>query len=58
MRCAYHVDYEIPLPEGHPFPMRKFSALRRILEDEAILSEGEHDKLYKIIKETPNCELP
>ena len=41
MRCAYHVDYEIPLPEGHPFPMRKFSALRRILEDEAILREDE-----------------
>ena len=39
MRCAFHVDYEIPLPEGHPFPMRKFSALRRILLQEGILRE-------------------
>lgn len=40
MRCAFHVDYEIPLPEGHPFPMRKFSALRRILLEEGILTEA------------------
>ncbi|RPG19076.1 MAG: histone deacetylase [Phycisphaera sp. TMED9] len=38
MRASFHEDYEIPLPEGHPFPMRKFSALRRILLDEGILA--------------------
>ena len=41
MRASFHEDYEIPLPEGHPFPMRKFSALRDILLDEGILSEDE-----------------
>ncbi len=24
MRCFYSPDYFLPLPEGHPFPMRKF----------------------------------
>ncbi len=38
MRASYHEDYEIPLPEGHPFPMRKFSALRRILIGEGIIA--------------------
>ncbi|MAD18795.1 MAG: histone deacetylase [Planctomycetaceae bacterium] len=41
MRCAFHPDYEIPLPEGHPFPMRKFSALRRILAEEGLLGEDD-----------------
>lgn len=38
MRACYHDDYEIPLPEGHPFPMRKFSALREILLSEGLLT--------------------
>lgn len=37
MRCCFHDDYEIPLPEGHPFPMRKFSALRDILLGEGLV---------------------
>ncbi len=37
MRCCFHVDYEIPLPDGHPFPMRKFSALRDILLAEGLV---------------------
>ena len=41
MRACYHEDYEIPLPEGHPFPMRKFSALRDILLSEGILSSDD-----------------
>jgi len=24
VRCFYHPDYYLPLPEGHPFPMEKF----------------------------------
>ena len=38
MRACFHEDYEIPLPEGHPFPMRKFSALREILLKEGIVT--------------------
>ena len=41
MRACFHEDYEIPLPEGHPFPMRKFSALRDILLDEGIVTPGQ-----------------
>lgn len=37
MRVSYHPDYTVPLPEGHPFPMGKFSALHRILLDEGLL---------------------
>ncbi|MBC01676.1 MAG: histone deacetylase [Phycisphaerae bacterium] len=41
MRACFHEDYEIPLPEGHPFPMRKFSALRDILRAEGIVGPEE-----------------
>ena len=41
MRASFHEDYEIPLPEGHPFPMRKFSALRDILLAEGVLAPGD-----------------
>jgi acetoin utilization deacetylase AcuC-like enzyme len=27
MRCAYHSDYFLPLPAGHPFPMAKYPLL-------------------------------
>lgn len=37
MRVSWSPGYEVPLPEGHPFPMPKFSALRRILEAEGLL---------------------
>jgi len=32
--CFHHPDYHYPLPEGHPFPMDKFSRSRALLEDE------------------------
>jgi len=41
VRCCFHADYEIPLPEGHPFPMRKFSALRDILLGEGLVRPDE-----------------
>jgi acetoin utilization deacetylase AcuC-like enzyme len=41
VRCCFHADYEIPLPDGHPFPMRKFSALRDILLGERLIREDE-----------------
>ena len=34
MRCFYHPDYHLPLPEGHPFPMEKFT------EAHAMLAQG------------------
>ncbi|GAB5535821.1 MAG: histone deacetylase [Rubricoccaceae bacterium] len=37
MRVSYHPDYVIPLPDRHPFPMAKFSALRDLLISETVL---------------------
>ncbi len=37
MRVSWSPGYEVPLPEGHPFPMPKFTALRRILLEEGLL---------------------
>ncbi|MDX1579726.1 MAG: histone deacetylase [Gemmatimonadota bacterium] len=36
MKISYQPDYYVQLPEGHPFPMGKFPALRRILEREGL----------------------
>lgn len=41
MRVSYHPDYAVPLPEGHAFPMGKFSALRDLLVAEGVI--GEHE---------------
>jgi len=38
MRVSYTRGYTIPLPEGHAFPMGKFSALRRILETDGLIT--------------------
>lgn len=37
MRACHHSGYEVALPEGHPFPMRKFSLVREILLREQVL---------------------
>ena len=37
MRVSYHPDYVVPLPERHPFPMSKFSALRDLLVAEGVV---------------------
>lgn len=38
MRCAYHTDYFLPLPSGHPFPMAKYPLLHaRLLRDGVIV---------------------
>ncbi len=39
MRVSYHEGYVIPLPERHPFPMRKFAALHRTLLAEGVIRE-------------------
>jgi acetoin utilization deacetylase AcuC-like enzyme len=41
MRAIYTPEYVVPLPEGHPFPMRKFSALHEILLDEGLLDPAD-----------------
>ncbi|MDZ4830116.1 MAG: histone deacetylase [Phycisphaerae bacterium] len=41
MRVSYHPDYVVELPEGHPFPMRKFSELARIVVAEGIAKPHE-----------------
>ena len=41
MRVSYHPDYVVPLPERHPFPMAKFSALREILLAEGVVAEAD-----------------
>lgn len=41
MRACSHPDYEVSLPEGHPFPMRKFSLLREIVVREGICRREE-----------------
>ena len=38
MRVSYHPGYVVPLPETHPFPMGKFSALREILLAEGVIA--------------------
>ncbi|MEO0558683.1 MAG: histone deacetylase [Bacteroidota bacterium] len=41
MRVSYHPDYVVPLPERHPFPMAKFSALRDLLISETVLRSND-----------------
>ncbi len=36
MRLSYHEDYYLPLPERHPFPMRKYPLLHALLAAEGI----------------------
>ena len=41
MRFFYSPSYDLPLPEGHPFPMVKFPLAYEMLRDGGILSEHE-----------------
>ena len=41
VRVSYHDGYVVPLPERHPFPMRKFSALRDVLLAEGVIQTEE-----------------
>jgi len=41
MRCFYSDTFVLPLPEGHRFPMAKYSGLRRRLLDEGIVSAAD-----------------
>jgi acetoin utilization deacetylase AcuC-like enzyme len=41
MRVSYSDGYYVPLPEGHPFPMAKFPALRDILVRERLIQDHE-----------------
>lgn len=41
MRVSHHPDYIVRLPEGHPFPMGKYGAIRDILLARGILAPGD-----------------
>ncbi|MAQ92084.1 MAG: histone deacetylase [Rhodothermaceae bacterium] len=41
MRVSYHPAYVVPLPERHPFPMGKFSALRDLLVAEGVIDPAD-----------------
>ena len=41
MKVFYCDHYEVPLPDGHPFPMGKYAALRAALLAEGILRESQ-----------------
>jgi acetoin utilization deacetylase AcuC-like enzyme len=41
VRCSFHPDYTIPLPDGHTFPMEKYRALYRILKAQGLLADGD-----------------
>jgi acetoin utilization deacetylase AcuC-like enzyme len=41
MRCAYHTDYCLPLPSGHPFPMAKYPLLCARLLCDGVLAPGD-----------------
>jgi acetoin utilization deacetylase AcuC-like enzyme len=42
VRCTYHPDYFLPLPEGHPFPMEKFPQAHDLLKTEVEIIEAPH----------------
>ncbi|MEO0453137.1 MAG: histone deacetylase [Verrucomicrobiota bacterium] len=39
MRCAYHPDYFLPLPDGHPFPMEKFPEAHDLVKNQVDVIE-------------------
>jgi acetoin utilization deacetylase AcuC-like enzyme len=41
MRCAYHPDYCVTLPAGHPFPMAKYPILHERLLAEGVLGSAD-----------------
>lgn len=41
MKCSYHPSYQVPLPQGHPFPISKFPLLKDRLLSEGILTDGD-----------------
>ena len=50
MRCCYHVDYFLPLPAGHPFPMAKYPLLY-----ERLVASGNLDP--RCVIEPGECSL-
>ncbi|HEY8901208.1 MAG TPA: histone deacetylase [Chthoniobacterales bacterium] len=45
MRCFYSPDYHFPLPDGHPFPMRKFPEAHRLLLDSGHLDAADIEEV-------------
>jgi len=41
MQVSHHPDYFVPLPEGHPFPMAKYTLVREILVERGVIAPGD-----------------
>lgn len=41
MKVSHHPDYYLPLPEGHPFPMAKYSLVYDVLREQGLLAAGQ-----------------
>ena len=41
MKVSHHPDYTLPLPEGHPFPMAKYSIVYDELRERGFLQAGD-----------------
>lgn len=40
MKVSHHPDYYLPLPEGHPFPMAKYTLVYDVLRAQGLLDAG------------------
>lgn len=41
MQVSHHPDYFVPLPEGHPFPMAKYTLVREILIERGVIAPAD-----------------
>ena len=41
MKASHHPDYFLPLPEGHPFPMAKYTLVHALLRERGLLQAGD-----------------
>ena len=51
MRCFYSPGYFLPLPEGHPFPMSKFSLAHAMLLAGGIIDAGDVTEVGPVSRE-------
>lgn len=52
MRVYFSDTYEVPLPEGHRFPMAKYRRLRELLLERGVVSPGELEEAPPIDRAT------
>lgn len=60
MRIFYCDHFVLPLPDGHRFPMEKYSLLRTRVEDAGLgrlqVPEGADDEMLRLVHEAPYVE--